>query len=214
MKRVGLIVLVLLLTATLPLAAQDVTLTAGPKAGLNLGWASGDDWQDFLDSVDGSNGVGLGIAIGGFLEIGILDQFAVQPELLFFQEKSRASYEMGNDDVTATSTANTLQFPILAKGMFPVGTGTLYGVLGPTLSFVLGDVTSKVEVDGDEDEVDTEPDNSALIGVALGVGYQQMVGPGMLTAELRYSREFTPYADDTDTFANTISTLVGYGFAL
>jgi hypothetical protein len=213
MKRVGLIALVLLLAAALPIAAQDVTLAAGPKAGLNFGWASGDDRSDSLDSVDGSNRVGVGLAIGGFLEVGILDQFAVQPELLFFQEKSKASYEAGPDDVTTTDTANTLQLPILAKGLFPVGDGTLYGVLGPTLSFVLGDVTSKVEVDGDEDEVDTEPDNSALFGFALGLGYEQMVGPGMLSGELRYSREFTAYFDDNDSFSNTISILVGYGFA-
>lgn len=213
MKRAIAIVVVLAFVFVLPLAAQDVALAAGPKAGLNIGFVTGSDWDDQLDIWGADNAAAGAFAGGGFLEIGIAEQFGVQPELLFFQEKSRAEWEIGGEDATTTGTTNTFQIPILAKGMFSAGPGAFFGVAGPTLSFVLGDVESETEVDGDEQSTDADPDNSALFGIAVGAGYELPAGPGFVTAEARYTRNLNSAFEDEleEAYSNTVSTLLGYG---
>jgi hypothetical protein len=195
--------------------SQDVVLSAGPKAGLNLGWITGSDWDDILDSMDLDNGLAVGVAVGGFVEIAFGTQFSLQPEILFFQQKGRATGEAGGEDVTVTFTANTLQIPVLLKGSFAVGQGTLFVVGGPTANFVMGDVKAEIEVGSSTTDEDAEPDNEFLFGAALGGGYEWSgIGPGTLSAELRYSRIFSQYEDDADVYNNVVSLLVGYGFDL
>jgi hypothetical protein len=205
-------ILVVAVLASLP--AQDISTAAGIKGGMNLGWFSGDDWSDGVDTLDGDNGVGLGLTIGGFLELGFTEQFAAQPEFLFFQQKGKVSYEVGGDDATTVTRINTIQIPILAKGIFPVDGITLFGVLGPSVFITLGDAKVTTEVDGSKDSVDETPDNRMLLGLAVGAGFEYPIDPGALIGELRYTRVLSRYENNQDVFGNSVSLLVGYGFAI
>jgi hypothetical protein len=202
---------VLMLAVLFSVAAQDVSVTAGAKGGLNLGWFSGDDWDDFLDARDGDNGVGVGLTFGGFVELGFSEQFAAQPEVLFFSQKGKVNSEDGGDDVTTVVRINTLQVPMLAKVLFPIDQGTLYGVLGPSLFLTVGDTKFTTTRDGDRSSNEDTPDNRLLFGLAIGAGYGYPVGAGELIGELRYTRVLSRYEEDFDTFGNTVSLLVGYG---
>ncbi len=201
MKRLVLVVMAIALVSG---AAFGVDLSAGPKAGANFGWGGGGDYNDAADDADGK-GVGVGLAGGAFLNVGISEQFSVQPEVLFFQWKSKTK---GSSD-DAISTANSVTIPVLAKGSFAMGPGSLFVVGGPAVAILIGDIKTEM---GDTD-VDTEPDNTALFAAAVGLGYEAPVGPGSLSAELRYSRTFGEYIDDYEAVFNAASVLVGYGFA-
>ena len=201
MKRMVMLALALLIVSGVAFA--QVQFSAGPKAGVDLGIWGGDDFNDDADDADGK-GVGIGLAAGGFLEVAISEQFAVQPEVLFLQWKGKIK---GDPDDVVT-TANTVTIPVLAKGTFPVGPGGLFVLGGPAVALVVGDLTT----DDGNSETDTEPDNSVLFGASLGAGYEQVVGPGTLSAELRFNRIFNQVIDDLDYYPQGISILLGYGF--
>lgn len=203
MKRVVLVLLVLAVASGAAFGL-DVALSAGPKAGANFGWGGGSDYNDAADAVDGK-GVAVGLAAGGFLNVAFSEQFSVQPEVLFFQWKDKIK---GSTD-DSVSTYNSVTIPLLAKGTFAMGPGSLFVLGGPAVAILIGDVTTET---GDN-ETDFEPDNSVLFAAAVGVGYEAPVGPGSLSAELRYSRTLTKAFDDYEGYNNAASVLVGYGFA-
>jgi hypothetical protein len=208
MKRTLILAIVLLLGAALTVPAQDISVQAGGKAGLNFGWFSGDDWDP------DDNGIGVGLTLGGFLELGFSEQFAAQPEILFFTQKGKAKGEILNEDVTSVTRINTIQVPLLAKALFPIDEGTLYGILGPSIFLAVGDVKTTVEVDGDKDSGTDAPDNRLLFGLALGAGYEYPIDPGVLIGELRYTRILSRFENNFDVFGNSLSLLVGYGIPI
>ncbi len=215
MKRALILAIVLLVSAVLSVQAQDISVQAGGKAGLNFGWFSGDDWSDGLDALDGNNGVGVGLTLGGFLELGFSEQFAAQPEILFFTQKGKAKYEGADgDDATSVTRINSIQIPLLAKALFPIDEGTLYGILGPSVFLAVGDAKTTVNVDGDKDSFTDAPDNRLLFGLALGAGYEYPVDPGVLIGELRYTRVLSRFENNSDVFGNSLSLLVGYGIPI
>ena len=210
MKRAFTVAIVLMVAGALSVYAQDVSVQAGGKGGLNLGWFSGDDWDP------DDNSIGLGLTLGGFVELGFSEQFAAQPEILFFTQKGKAKFEdpLSGDDATAVTRINTIQIPLLAKALFPVDEGTLYGVLGPSIFLAVGDVKTTVEIDGDKDSSTNAPDNRLLFGLALGAGYEHPIDPGVLIGELRYTRVLSRFENNADVFGNSVSLLVGYGIPI
>ena len=216
MKRTLVLAAILMTGAALvSVSAQDITLQAGGKTGLNFGWFSGDDWDTFVDATNkGSNGVGVGFTLGGFAEIGITEQFAAQPEILFFSQKGKVSGESQGDDITSVTRINTIQIPMLAKGLFPIEQGTIYGIAGPSIFLAVGDTKVTTEIDGSKASATDAPDNRLLFGLALGAGYEFPLEPGVLIGELRYTRVLSRYEDDFDAFGNTVSLLVGYGIPI
>lgn len=208
MKRALIVAIVLLVGAALSAPAQDISLQAGGKAGLNFGWFSGDDWDP------DDNGIGVGLTLGGFVELGFSEQFAAQPEILFFSQKGKEKGEIGNEDLTSVTRINTIQIPLLAKALFPLEEGTLYGVLGPSIFLAVGDVKTTVEIDGDKDSGTGTPDNRLLFGFALGAGYEYPIDPGVLIGELRYTRVLSRFENNYDAFGNSLSLLVGYGIPI
>lgn len=57
MKRALILAIVLLIGAAFTVSAQDISVEAGGKAGLNFGWFSGDDWDP------DDNGIGIGLTL-------------------------------------------------------------------------------------------------------------------------------------------------------
>jgi Outer membrane protein beta-barrel domain len=110
--------LLLIVTAGI---AQDVSF--GAKAGINV------SNQKFTSGSGGGSQTGdskVGLAIGGFAEIGVSDNFAIQPELLYSQ--------MGTKDKSTSFTVNVdyIAIPVLAKyrnSGFGVYAGPQIGIL-------------------------------------------------------------------------------------
>ena len=216
MKRALILAVVLLVATAFTTSAQDISVQAGGKAGLNFGWFSGDDWSDLVDAQKGgSNGVGVGFTLGGFLELGFSEQFAAQPEILFFSQKGKVKYEDQNsDDAVTVARISSIQIPMLAKALFPIDEGTVYGMLGPSIFLAIGDTKYTTRVDGDRSTETDAPDNRLLFGLALGAGYEYPIDPGVLIGELRYTRILSRFENNSDVFGNSLSLLVGYGIPI
>ena len=221
MKRAVLAMVVLTVLLSFPHLAAGADLSVGAKLGINLAWTTGDDWEDAIETVDGGNSPAIGFVGGGILEIALAEQLALQPELLFFQQKSKFVWDFGDEEAETVSTTNTFQVPLLIKGTIPAGKGRLYGVAGPALSLVLGDVESKTEIDGDEETQDLEAGNSLWLSLAVGVGYEHPVGPGYIVGDIRYTRQLTSAEVEDgfggeleESYSNAVSYVVGFKFDL
>jgi len=213
MKKIGLILVCMLLLTSVSVFAADVTI--GGAVGLSHNWLGGSDWDDILKESDISNQFRLGFEIGAFFDIAVNELFSVQPELNFLLMRAGAGATIGGIDMKETFTVKAFEIPVLAKFKFEAGNGNFCFFFGPALQIILGDVGLKAEVDGDSIFDETEaPDNSTIFSGIVGVGYEIPMGDGTLSFDLRYRRQFTGLIDEINLRFNTIGLRVGYGFAV
>jgi hypothetical protein len=190
-------------------------LSAGPKAGMSYGWQAGKDWDDYVDSLDfkgeaPSNKVKFGFSGGLFVNIGLIDLYAIQPEVIFSMCGGRFAYDPdGTGDIDGVVSANIIEVPILHKFRFSLGPGNLYLVAGPEIIFILGDVKTDKPVETEE-----APDNFLVYGIVGGIGYELPLGPGYMSFALRIGRTLDEYMKDFYGFFTTNYIYVGYGFNL
>jgi len=207
--------------------ASDLTL--GFLGGINIGWGSGDDYDDMIDYYEylfgkASSESRMGFSLGLFLDIPVSESFSIQPELQYAVAKNGASVTDYNDyiaeglKVETTETVNILYIPVLAKYKIPVGKGKINLFGGPMVFVILGDVKYKEEYDynGETDSYtdENETDNNLGIGFSIGVGYEVPMGNGKLVTDLRFSKTLTEIMDDYDGKLNIFGINLGYGFNL
>ncbi|UOR04299.1 PorT family protein [Hymenobacter aerilatus] len=154
MKKVLLSVLVAAGLSTTAAHAQGVRL--GVKAGASLTSFTGKDVEG-LDYKFGFHG-------GGVAELGLTDNFAIQPEVLFSMKGTKAS-EM--DELRINQSY--IDVPVLLK----LKADGFFFELGPQVGFLVG---SKLKVD--EVSVDAKESFKKVdLGYAAGLGYQAASGP-------------------------------------
>ncbi|TVR34684.1 MAG: PorT family protein [Spirochaetaceae bacterium] len=214
-------VTVVLTTLAVPSAhAQEVRL--GVKAALNLSWFSGSDWDDALDWLatdpdvsSVSNDANIGFIGGLFVDIPLGPGLSVQPELLLGRIGGAYSYRAFGVSIDGSVKATALKLPLLLKPKAAVGRqGALYGLIGPTPAFLLGDVDYQEKGDGFSVSVSDAPDNRFVFSATFGAGYEHSVGPGAINVEVRYNRTFTDIFDNDNTRINSVNIFGGYGFDL
>lgn len=153
-------------------------LSIGPKIGINLATAGGDDVDDIKSH--------LGFQFGAAAEIGISEKFAIQPELLFFQKGSKTEFGFLGTNLKIEQILNYLEIPILAKVMFGgEGGAQFFATVGPSFGFGLG---GKVKTGGQETDINFGDDmlKKLDISASIGAGAQFAAGPGNLFVEARY----------------------------
>jgi len=187
-------------------------ISAGLKAGTNIGWFSGEDWTDGISSVNGVNRGRMGITAAAFIEAGIADWIALQPEIGYSSKKGGAEYNFEGETAKETIKVDVVDLTLFLKPRFSVGKGLFYGLIGPQLSFILGDITAEVTVDGESDSLDSTPDKNLLVGIGLGSGYSHPLGSGRILFDFIYSHSFTSIVDDADIFINGSALTIGYAF--
>lgn len=166
--------------------AQEVKF--GAKAGVNFASLSGDD----ADGLDGRTS----FHIGGVVNIGISEKFAVQPELVY----SSQGFTFSESGVDVTGKLDYINLPVLAD--FTVANGFSIQA-GPQVGF---NITDKVEAEGESESLDAE---SIDFGAAFGAQYKMETG---LFFQARYSLGFSEVIKDVDVKNNVISLSVGYMF--
>jgi opacity protein-like surface antigen len=143
----------------------------GVKGGLNLSTVVGGDVENTKSLV--------GFHVGGFAEIKIVEKFAIQPEILFSTQGTKAEAAFGND---VDFKLNYLNIPVLAKyyivDKFSVEAGPQIGVL----------LSAKAE---DEDIKDFT--RSVDFGFNVGAGYHFTDN---LSINLRYTIGLSPLSDE------------------
>ena len=214
---------VLVMAAATPLGAQE-SIRIGGKLALNIGWLGGSDWDDQLDMLadnpdaeNVSNETRIGVLGGGFVEITVHPNFALQPELLFANVGGAYSYDVTGTtvDVDGTIRATALKAPLLLKPRLPVSDdGVLYALAGPTAIIILGDVDYSESGGGVSFSSSQEPDNRFVLSASVGAGYSHAAGPGALQLEARYNRTLTDIFENDNSRINSFNMFVGYGFDL
>ena len=190
--RIALVV-GLLIGLTAAVSAQDVSLGGRLSAGPT--WFGGGDWDDVHDDDDVDNLLGFGFGVDLLAEIGLAPNFAVRTGLGY----ARHAGGIKTDDGELTVSSNLLSLPVYLKPGVEVGPGSLYGLIGPQLSFVVGDVSSEADLNGLSFEDSDEPDNRLLFGLGLGGGYAIALDDGLsLFFDTVFSTTFNSPSDPDD----------------
>ena len=152
-------------------------------------------WE-FASNLDLGVGVGLNIPFGGY--------FGVQPGVDFCVNNVGYSYHratsLESTTVERTYSYLSLDVPILLTAKL----NKFNFALGPYVSFVLGDnITDSNKIsetvggsswaqDHTGDRADKVLHSWGSVGLAVGIGYEQRLGMGMLVIGGRYMLDFIP----------------------
>lgn len=201
MKRIYqvLTIAALLLSATYSFAQVSV----GAKAGV---------YTSFIDVTDAAEGLtqnveGLTTATFGIVsEIGLGENFAFQPELLYttkgFSVSEGLNINLGGFPIPAGVTANTkinyLELPLLAKYKFG-SEGLRFNITaGPVVSYAMNaHLDTRANLLLDINPIKTNIDLDALnyerleVSASIGAGMEYDTGGGALFADARYVHGFS-----------------------
>lgn len=163
------------------LVAFAVVLTGANAQELKFGLKGGPSIAtEVFNDYDG-NLVTLGYHFGGYVEIEFLEQFSIQPEVLFSTQGSRFEdymdpyYELWDD----RHITNYLTVPVLAK-FYPTKGFNIH--VGPQIGFLLSATNKYSEwtFETDQDmsyDVDVKDHFKNLdVGIAMGLGYELEAG--------------------------------------
>jgi len=205
MKKIGLIMMCMLLATTVSVFAMDITV--GGAAGVNMNHADVSEGRQMGSSIGFEAGVFANIAIA---DISADAYFSIQPELNFLL--LRYGYEFGAKPIAFTSISSramVVEIPVLAKANFLAGPGKISVFAGPALQLVLAQKTEfEIEIFGINRKTEnTDVDDRVGFAVVAGVDYTLPMG---LILDARYRRGFTGAVEKANIFAFR----VGYGLSL
>jgi len=203
--------------ATVMLSLAAVTASAqtsfGVKAGGNMSFFN-------YKIEEGSqnvkwNGSRVGFQVGGVAQIGIAENFAIQPELLFMMKGVNKMDVEELGDVKLNIKTFTIDMPIT----FIYRTNGFFGGIGPNLSFGL---SSKMKVDGNDDVeydlYDKDADGEVSIfsqkrfeaGANILAGYKLKNGLSFSLNFVKGLTNLSEYNDDLeDASIKTKSSYIG-----
>lgn len=177
-------------------------LSFGLKGGINLSSATG-DWAQGAESRSGMAG-------GGYITLGLLPSFAIQPEILYSQKGYKLSGDTAGIPWVGEYRLNYVEIPVLAKFSFGVLVKP-YILAGPYYATkisgswkeTVGDTTTTGSLDYVRD---------SDLGFVLGAGIST---PVKLSLDVRYSNSFSTIFNEingvTHDWKNSnISVMVGY----
>ncbi len=194
--------------------------------------------SDLVDSLRMSDDMGrdrrsarMGFSVGLALSVGFVEYFAIQPEFLYSSLGGRYQYTYSGIEVDGVQSAGVFEIPLYLKPRIPVGgasgrqgggngasgggaPGAIYALLGPSVALFVTDITTKEEGGGLEVEVDQAPDNTAVLALSGGLGYEQVAGPGLFSVDLHYSISLTEIFDDVEFNLSALTVMLGYAFDL
>ena len=207
MKKSLLFILLLL-----PLMAFGQSHSMGLKIGPNLGWLGGKDFIDALEAADAfgqpGRGVRIGFSVGAFLTLGLIENLAVQFEILYTYAGGTYSYRQASQIFEGEQGGSAIEIPLLLKTRIRLwDNGYMYLLIGPELVSMLGFVKDTLE----GSMTAWVPDNDIVFGFVAGLGYENKIGAGIASTEVRFSRNLTGFFEDYDSAVNIVSVMIGYG---
>ena len=194
MKKITFFLAAALLLLASQVGAQSLNL--GVKAGATLGKIDGQSFKDGFD---------FGIHAGFFAEIGIGDQWGIQPELLFNQTKTEVKDNVTAGDVLKQSTKghlNYLSIPVLVN-FKPAKILTLQA--GPQFGVLMNKNNSLVQNGKDAFK---SGDFGIDLGAQLNLGKLKVYG--RYDIGLSDARDVKDVADDSKWKNQQIQIGIGY----
>ncbi len=156
-------------------------LSLGLRGGVNLAkqTSEGDGIEITTDNI-------MGLAFAGIAEIGLTENFAIQPELVFVQKGGKT--EVFDEEFKLV--LNHFEVPILLKYKFGTEMIGAFVSVGPSFGYSLSG-----EADGEKIE-DWEAYNRFEIGANFGGGVGIKMGAGMVFVDARYLLGLSNIADN------------------
>ena len=169
MKKITFISMLVTLTLS-----SCICHNLGLKTGLNLATVNGDD--------TGNLDIRTGMFFGGFAELCLTNEFAIQPEILYSMQGAKYTQSDGYD---GTLKLDYINVPVMAKIKV---IDELYIQAGPQVGFLLS-AKDEFKSTNDSGEEDIKGDlNTIDFGANLGLGYQLESG---LNFGARYNLGFS-----------------------
>lgn len=175
MKKLFLAITVVAFSAV---TAQSQTTSFGLKAGMTSA-----NIKEKFESASVSLSSKIGFYAGAFADIGISENFGVQPELFYSSLGAKAKGTDGDPDVTLD--LGYINLPILAK----YKNNGFSAFLGPQIGYLL---SAKSKSGGDTEDEKDQLKSTDVSGV-IGIGYTLTNGFGF---DARYQLGFTNISKD------------------
>lgn len=204
-KKIVLFTLALVSISITSIYAQNISI--GLRGGITQ---SNVYYTQLLDQIAPNFSDVTDFSIGAVVEIGISEQFAIQPEL-GYARKGFGVREGINVDafglpipvgVAAESKFDYIEMPVLAKLKFGGESMKGYIAAGPTVGYALdGRIVTKANALIDIPLGTTPIDLDAInyerfeVGGTVGAGIAWETGVGQLFADVRYNHGFTTLYD-------------------
>jgi hypothetical protein len=165
------------------------------------------------DGVEFSFDNNLGLTLAALFEIGISDNFAIQPELAFVQKGTKTKIELFGMTEESKLRINYIDIPVLAKFKFGTESIAAYVAAGPTFGYA---ITGSTEENGDKtsfEDDDWDGYNRLEIGANAGAGIGIPMDVGMIFLDFRYLFSLTNLSDDSDITYHNKGICISIGFA-
>lgn len=187
----------------------------GGRVGVNLS-----NYNFELDEESEDFDTKAGLDIAGIVNIGLSENFSLQPELHFIQKGYKVEESFGGFSSEGKLTLNYLEIPILAKYAFGTETIKAFALAGPSFGFA---ATGKSEFcfngeceseDFEFDENDGFNRNEVSLNLGAGIGFN--AGPGQLFLDVRYLLGLSNLNDD-DSVDGTVKSRglnIGVGYMI
>ncbi|MCR4734350.1 MAG: PorT family protein [Treponema sp.] len=171
----------------------------------------------------------IGGKIGAAVEIPVVKVLSIQPEVLFHFNNGGSNTSsftiLGTTTTTTTKYSfNSIEFPILAKTGLSIGPGKLSVLVGPSFTFLIGNINYESQTtsgNSTSKSTDTlsfgDADwNTFVFGLDAGLEYAFKLGKGKLGIGCMFDIDLTDIAksDDATLKCFAITPQVTYMFGL
>lgn len=203
MKKMVLVCLSVLMTTGLVTVNAQTPISYGVKAEANM--------SNFLlsDLDNQSSTMKLGPTLGGFMNIGLHENFSIQPEVMFFYRNSKMETGTAEDDFRQWG----MQVPVYFLGQTYTNSGKFYAGVGPYLGLGFdarykdADINLYKKVNDEADMNRWDFGLGALVGYEFQNGIQINAG-----YQLGLVDQLDALKDDASKRTQTVSLGVGYRF--
>ena len=203
MKKMFLLGLSVLMTTGLVIVNAQTPINYGVKAEANM--------SNFLltDLDNQSSTMKLGPTLGGFMNIGVHENFSIQPEVMLFYRQSKMETGSVKDDFRQWG----MQVPVYFLGQTYTNSGKFYAGVGPYLGLGFdakykdADKDLYKKVNGKTDMNRWDFGLGALVGYEFSNGVQVNAG-----YQLGLIDQLDALKDDASMRNQAVSLGVGYRF--
>lgn len=129
----------------------------------------------------------IGFYAGAIAEIGVSDNFAVQPELYYSLMGAKSNIDFGEGSAKSTMDLSYVNLPVLVK----YKNQGFSAFLGPQIGVL---ISAKGKADGESEDIKDQFNSTDFSGV-IGVGYTLESGLGF---DARYQQGFSNIAKDVE----------------
>jgi hypothetical protein len=188
---------ILLLSIVIVVTAAGGNLGVGASFGAHATWATGQGWDDLLDTFDDMSTVpSMGLRGGVYLTYEFNKHIALQVEALAAENGWAGEGTDSGDDYLIELYFFGIEAPVMAKGMLPLWRGSLFALAGPVFFFPLFNLAPSDERNGVETKYPEESiDTTFHVGVTGGIGYEIYLKKWRIGIDARYIRTFKGLLD-------------------